>query len=503
MAGSDFRRRGELGVWLAAASLTLVILMTCGFFLLIIINGLKALWPDDVASIVTVSGQTFAGEVTRRETRDGELQRLQIKTANRDLYGFDFKWIEADTIIQISFPPAIYIVERVEYGDFIGYPVQEIGNVKELQEKVAELTTAIDLMHTRIGTYNDLLRAEEKKASPDRTQITNYRQSIAAVDTELTELEQRRDRYRMRFVTADGQEKDLLLADVIRLHQPNAMSVLTKTIHYLIKIGELLTDSPREANTEGGVFPAAFGTILMVFIMSITSFPFGVLAGIYLGVYARGGFLLKLVRIAVNNLAGIPSIVFGIFGLGFFIYGLGAGIDDLFFASTLPEPTFGTGGILWASLTLGLLTMPVVIVATEEALSSIPAAFRDSSLAIGATPFQTLYRVLLPIASPGILTGFILAMARAAGEVAPLMITGVVKLAPSLAIDGSFPFLHLDRKFMHLGFHIYDISCQSPNVEAAKPLVYATTLLLILIVLLMTGGSIWLRNGLRKKYGGA
>ena len=282
---------------------------------------------------------------------------------------------------------------------------------------------------------------KKKKTNSDNTQIADYHQSITAANTELTKLEQRRDRYRMRFVTADGQEKELLLADVVRLHQPNAMGIFAKTIHYLVKISELLTDAPREANTEGGVFPAAFGTILMVFIMSITSFPFGVLAGIYLGVYARSGFLLNLVRIAVNNLAGIPSIVFGIFGLGFFIYGLGAGIDDLFFASTLPEPTFGTGGILWASLTLGLLTLPVVIVATEEALSSIPAAFRDSSLALGATPFQTLYRVLLPTASPGILTGFILAMARAAGEVAPLMITGVVKLAPSLVVDGSFSVL--------------------------------------------------------------
>ena len=144
--------------------------------------------------------------------------------------------------------------------------------------------------------------------------------------------------------------------------------------------------------------------------------------------------------------------------------------------------------------------MPVVIVAVEEALRSIPSAFRDSSLALGATRLQTLLRVLLPAASPGILTGFILAMARAAGEVAPLMITGVVKLAPSLPLDGTFPFLHLDRKFMHLGFHIYDISCQSPNVEAAKPLVYASTLLLVVIVLLMTGSSVWLRNYLRKKY---
>jgi phosphate transport system permease protein len=202
----------------------------------------------------------------------------------------------------------------------------------------------------------------------------------------------------------------------------------------------------------------------------------------------------------VNNLAGIPSIVYGIFGLGFFIYGIGHGIDTLFFPESLPTPTFGTGGLLWASLTLALLTVPVVIVSTEEALGAIPREMREGSYALGSTKFQTLVRILLPMASPGIMTGLILAMARAAGEVAPLMITGVVKLAPSLPIDGNFPFFHLDRKFMHLGFHIYDIGFQSPNVEAAKPMVFVTTLLLVLIVLLMSSVAIRLRNKMKKRY---
>jgi phosphate transport system permease protein len=225
-----------------------------------------------------------------------------------------------------------------------------------------------------------------------------------------------------------------------------------------------------------------------------------VLAGIYLREYAKEGYLVKTVRIAVNNLAGIPSIVYGIFGLGFFVYGVGGQIDQLFFAEKLPTPTFGTGGILWASLTLGLLTVPVVIVATEEALGWIPPGIREGSQALAATKFQTLTRILLPMASPGILTGFILAMARAAGEVAPLMITGVVKLAPALPLDSIFPYLHLDRKFMHLGFHIYDIGFQSPNVEAAKPMVFVTTLLLILIVILMTSTAIFLRNRMRERF---
>ena len=175
-------------------------------------------------------------------------------------------------------------------------------------------------------------------------------------------------------------------------------------------------------------------------------------------------------------------------------------MDRLFFPERLPTPTFGTGGILWASLTLGLLTVPVVIVATEEALGAVPASLREASLALGATKLQTLLRIIIPMSSPGIMTGFILAMARAAGEVAPLMITGVVKLAPSLAVDGNFPFAHLERKFMHLGFHIYDVGFQSPNVEAAKPMVFVTTFLLVLIVLMMSSVAIYLRNQMRKRY---
>jgi phosphate transport system permease protein len=234
--------------------------------------------------------------------------------------------------------------------------------------------------------------------------------------------------------------------------------------------------------------------------MSLLVTPFGVLAAVYLREYARQGLLVRMVRISVNNLAGVPSIVFGVFGLGFFIYFIGGSIDQFFFSEALPTPTFGTGGILWASLTLALLTVPVVIVATEESIASVPRGAREGSLALGASKFQTLCRVVLPASIPGILTGVILAMARGAGEVAPLMITGVVKLAPELPLDGQFPFVHLDRKFMHLGFHIFDVGFQSPNVEAAKPMVYTTTLLLISIIVGLNLVAIRLRDRIRRKY---
>jgi len=278
------------------------------------------------------------------------------------------------------------------------------------------------------------------------------------------------------------------------------MNVLEKLSFYGEKLWEFLSDDPREANTEGGVFPAIFGTVMMVLLMTILVTPFGVVAAVYLREYATQGWMTRIIRIAVNNLAGVPSIVYGVFGLGFFIYFMGSSIDQALFPEALPSPTFGTGGLMWASITLALLTVPVVIVATEEGLSRIPRNVREGSLALGATKAETLWRIVLPMASPAIMTGVILAVARAAGEVAPLMLVGVVKLAPSLPLDGNYPFVHLDQKFMHLGFHIYDVGFQSPNVEAARPLVYATALLLVIVIALLNLSAVTIRNHLREKY---
>jgi phosphate transport system permease protein len=278
------------------------------------------------------------------------------------------------------------------------------------------------------------------------------------------------------------------------------MAASTKAGLYLSRVREFLLDDPRESNTEGGIFPAIFGTVMMVLLMAAMVVPFGVLAALYLREYAKQGFLVRVVRIAVNNLAGVPSIVYGVFGLGFFVYTVGGSIDRWLYPEALPTPTFGTGGILWAALTLALLTVPVVIVATEEGLAAVPRIQREGSLALGATKWETTWKVVLPAAAPGILTGLILAMARAAGEVAPLMIVGMVKLAPTLPVDLTAPFVHLERKFMHLGFHIYDVGFQSPNVEATKPLVFATALLLIAVVTTMNLIAIWVRNHLRRRY---
>lgn len=525
---SGFWKKGEPFVWATGLALSLVLLLTLLLLYVVIINGATVFWPSRVALVELNNGGRLIGEIKQvnQEKQTGKL-RYQLKIGNRDIYGLDFRWVDAKDIKAITYPEDIIVLERQEYGNFYGYlqSIQEPGTtfssisdrnkllstalevaaaqkleIEELDEIISSLNIRMEHVQQELAE----LKYKNKEDSPEAEELKSKAAVIKGeFDRVVTALnDQRNDalQYKAVFKAADGTVKNITLIDIVRFYQPNKMSFVSKISFYLSKVWELFTAEPRESNTEGGLFPAIFGTIMLVFVMSVLSFPLGVLGGIYLREYAKEGILVKMVRIAVNNLAGIPSIVYGIFGLGFFIYGIGATIDQVFFPERLPTPTFGTGGILWASLTLGLLTVPVVIVATEEALGSIPPGIREGSQALAATKFQTLTKLLLPMASPGIMTGFILAMARAAGEVAPLMITGVVKLAPALPIDGTFPFIHLNRKFMHLGFHIYDIGFQSPNVEAAKPMVYVTTFLLILIVLIMTSMAIYLRNKMRKRY---
>ncbi len=526
---NPFYTRGEPFIWATGASLALVLAMTFLLIWVVLRNGLGVFWPATLELVELRDGSVLLGERVREDDSRPGRHRIQYKIGNRDLYGLDFRWIDTADIAAVRKPTEAVTVERQEYGNFYGFlrdlrladipaPAAELPIWQRLQRALAVVRKrqeSIDKLARTIAAINT-----ETEQIDNRIARLRYR-GIAETDARLQRLRKQRQEAQSRFeaaveelnakstalaanvaVFADaaGTEKIIPLPEVVRILQPNQMAFADKLRYYGARVWELLTDEPRESNTEGGLFPAIFGTVMLVFLMSILSFPLGVIAGIYLREYAREGLAVRLVRIAVNNLAGIPSIVYGIFGLGFFVYGIGSTIDQLFFPERLPTPTFGTGGILWASLTLGLLTVPVVIVATEEALGAIPSGVREGSLALGATKFQTLYKLLVPMASPGIMTGFILAMARAAGEVAPLMITGVVKLAPALPVDGTFPYLHLDRKFMHLGFHIYDIGFQSPNVEAAMPMVYVTTLLLLAIVVAMCSIAIVLRNHMKRKY---
>ena len=534
-------RRGDPAIWLSGTGLGASILMIAGMIVLILSNGLGFFWPGQVARFTLEDGRVLMGEIVAREGipapgTDAHLvrSRLQIKLGNRDLSGADFTWIDEDAVARTEYPDTAVYVERREYGPFIGLPESltdgdrtiasgadaVLAALPALVEKAAaDRETIRRLEQYDIGGVNyrieqARLRGRKLDLEASRTPGTDVAGARAAIEKELAALKaqyalfegrlaqtvEEASRIRLTLRAADGEAKDLSTLDVFRAYPANRLSTSGRAAVYASRLWEFLSGDPRESNTEGGVFPAIFGTVLMVLIMSVVAVPFGVLAALYLREYARQGVLVRVVRIAVNNLAGVPSIVFGVFGLGFFVYFVGGTIDRLFYPELLPTPTFGTGGILWASLTLGLLTVPVVIVASEEALAAVPRSMREASLATGATKFQTILRVVLPAAAPGILTGLILAMARGAGEVAPLMITGVVKLAPDLPLDGYFPFLHLDRKFMHLGFHIYDVGFQSPNVEAAKPMVYATAVLLLVIVVLLNLTAIVVRNRLRKKY---
>lgn len=535
---SKQNQTGDVFIWLSGLSLGFLLIVIAGMLLLIISKGTEYYIPQKIVEITTKDNRRFLGYISAQyyenNNSDESQSGIKLKVANRDDYGYDFIWLDRIEISTINKSPKnVYVVERLEFGDFYGrikgvsindefisYRDEKFDSIlSEYQIKSYELREAIqNIEKSDIGNINyeiDLLKKQIKKLDFEQIEkntnraeeIKNLEKQVESYNKKYFQLRSKTDsllnisnNYKIHLLNINNQSRVIPLIYVYDIYSPNSMNLWDKFIHAISKIITFIIGEPRESNTEGGIFPAIFGTVMMVMLMSLAAVPLGVLTALYLREYAKQGFLVRVVRIAVNNLAGVPSIVFGIFGLGFFIYTLGGTIDDIFYPENLPAPTWGTGGILWASLTLALLTVPVVIVSTEEALDSIPLGIREASIALGATKWQTTYKIILPAAAPGIMTGVILAMARGAGEVAPLMITGVVKLAPALPIDSYFPYFHLDRKFMHLGFHIYDVGFQSPNIEAAMPMVYMTTLLLIVIVLLLNIVAVSIRTRLRRKF---
>jgi phosphate transport system permease protein len=536
---------GEALTSLCGGALALNLLLVVALLGVLAINGMGHFWQKklvrlDLVEPHDVQGAAILGELHDREPvplADGEDPasqgtRVRLKVGNRDLTGEGFVWIDERNVAATSHPPGAMVLERMEWGNFYGFAYELRRGDEVLASGADEVWKAFGPLHERkleeadaikrlekgeIGDVNheiETLRlAERKLAIQDLSDAERGRRQLeiddarANADSRYEALSRRLFAMRealeaevLVMEAASGERQEIPVGHVVRAIRPNTLATAGTAGLYASRFWEFLTADPRESNTEGGIFPAIFGTVMMVFIMSFAVAPLGVLAALYLREYAAQSTMVRMVRIAVNNLAGVPSIVFGVFGLGFFVYLLGGSIDRLLYPESLPTPTFGTGGILWGSLTLALLTVPVVIVATEEGLAAVPRGVREGSLALGATKFETTWRVVIPAAAPGILTGLILAMARAAGEVAPLMIVGMVKLAPALPVDHHFPFIHLERKFMHLGFHIYDVGFQSPNVEATKPLVFATALLLIVVVTVMNLVAIGVRNHLRGKY---
>jgi phosphate transport system permease protein len=530
--------KGEPWVWFTSLGLIVGLVMVVGLLGLVLVNGFAVFWAPPVPTVKLADGTTHLGQLAQRRIRPGSpasdpRYERQYQVGLKEVNGNSYVWIDEKKVTQESFDPSVLGLERMENGPAFVVPVafvdakgirleaSQAGFLAALQAEVAHAAEIreqlADINRRQIGEVNaemESLRIAQRRAEDRREPTQAIVDRLAKLDARFAELKASADKVaagissaKLEARDASGRALSLPAASLVRAWEPNRMTFWERVGLLFSRLREFLFDEPREANTEGGLMPAIFGTLVMTVFMSLLVTPFGVIAAIYLREYAKDGPILRAVRICVNNLAGVPSIVFGVFGLGFFVYVLGGSLDRLFFADQLKynnnTPVLGTGGLLWCSLTLALMTLPVVIVATEEALSAVPRGMREASLAAGASKWQTIRDILLPASAPGILTGVILAMARGAGEVAPLMLVGVVKLAPTLPIDGLAPFLHLDRKFMHLGFHIFDLGFQSPDSDAARPMVFATTLLLIVLVVCLNLGAITIRNRLRARFKGA
>jgi len=538
-------KSGSPWIWMTGGAVSLSLVAVIGLLMLIGWRGLVYFWPHTIyewhitehGKQEVVIGELYDDElvpsariramgVELPANVDEVLTRYLVKTGNREFVSLDFRWMLETDIQQRNEPKDLAVLERSTNGNFYGYIQRLVVDGKPLADDVYKALPehlqrvrqinkeADDLQKGDIGAINyqlEKLRMKERKLQLNNewndAAKKEFADQRAALDKEYQVLEKRLFALRDQashdtLIVKDmrGVEVSIPLTQVLDVNWPNQMGLMQKIGHWFHQIGKFVSDEPREANTEGGVFPAIFGTVFMVLLMTVIVTPLGVVAAVYLHEYAGKNMMTKLIRIAVINLAGVPSIVYGVFGLGFFVYMVGGSLDQIFYPESLPNPVFGSPGVLWSALTLAILTLPVVIVSTEEGLSRIPSAVRHGSLALGATKAETLWRIILPMASPAIMTGLILAIARAAGEVAPLMLVGAVKLAPTLPVDGNFPYVHVERKFMHLGFHIFDVGFQSPNVEAARPLVYATSFLLVTVIVGLNLTAISIRNHLREKY---
>jgi ABC-type phosphate transport system permease subunit len=674
------------------SALVLAVVMILGVLGMIVVEGSRTFWPGPIHRLTLSGGEVVLGIPTEH---DDDANRTLYRVGNRDRHVEDgqpppFRWISDSEIKSVETPADAVMLERTEWGIWLGEPQSivevdghqrtaiaqgtqavmaklaeiqplirskaqsverrtkyELGeinaqiNAVRLDLKEADLeagefaggrepllgwvtTGVVVLLAIGAALATKMIRATPDHSLSQRTLRTGARsllfaataalalfallenpsrantmspERLAAIHQEaaarISTLQQqyqatqksieaqRQENSRTRLIITEptggsfaparqsNHDDPLQVAQVVRIIPANTLTTTGKLGVYFARWWEFLSAEPRNSNTEGGVFPIIFGTVTLTILLAVAVVPLGVVAALYLREYARQGPLVSLIRIAVNNLAGVPSVVYGVFGLGFFAYSLGVFIDagpkapaapapwwwgiaacgilialatglavyargvstpkartrlqsliglgwliavllaiwaigstpyfHGFFREKLPTATFGTRGILWASLTLALLTLPVVIVATEEAIAAVPRSVREGSYGCGASKWQTVRRIVLPQALPGIMTGAILAMARGAGEVAPLMLVGAVKWAPELPIDGAYPFVHAERSFMHMGFHIFDLGFQSPDSQAARPILWTSTLLLVLIVLALNMAAIMIRARLRAK----
>ena len=416
--GKKHGEKGDSWIWLNASAVAVCLILVAGLLGLIAVRGLGHFWPAPIIQLELSNGQLLLGEVTREELfaePDGKTaRRFLMKTGNRDVLGADFRWVNEKDIKQKTFPSQAVAIERDEWGNMYGFIGREgdkdsleWSRLQEKLNQVSVLNREIETVSTQdIGSVNyqlENIRLQKRSLVLQDQKDPRLLADLAVEEERLERVydqfnerlsvlhqEVTRDALTVTVLTDSGSvERELLLGKIVHLYRPNDFNWIDKVVFYSTSLWRFLTENPREANTEGGIFPAIFGTVMMVMLMSVLVTPLGIVSAVYLREYAKQGLMIRSIRIAVNNLAGVPSIVYGVFGLGFFVYGIGGNIDQLFYQEALPAPTFGTPGLLWASLTLALLTVPVVIVSTEEGLARIPRSIREGSLALGATKAET------------------------------------------------------------------------------------------------------------------
>ncbi|WP_414829892.1 phosphate ABC transporter permease PstA [Alteromonas sp. H39] len=494
---------------------SLLLLALLSILLLILVRGGAYFWPTPVHELtfydpILNKQKTVYAQHRQRTDSSGE-KVWQVDYSDETApYGAKTLVEESDIILktlaaesaQINITDGRTVLAKPEKLTSAESSDIPVSDYEVMQEKVSALSAKIeDIRESWLSViHQKLAELDIRNVDADAPARLRLNEAFTKWQSEIIRLENRRDAFQMEVIFASGARWQLPLSEIDSFHYVSRQSLWDKWAMALSSLGTFLTDSPKQANTSGGVFPALFGTVLMVFLMTIIVTPFGVLAAVYLSEYAPDNGLTAAIRVSVSNMAGVPSIVYGVFGLGFFVYTLGGSLDDLFFTDRLPSPTMGTPGVFWAALTMAILTLPVVIVATEEGLRRVPDGLKAGSYALGATKAETVLHTILPIASPGIMTGVILAIARAAGEVAPLMLVGAVKFAPNLPIDGEFPYLHLDRQFMHLGVLIYDGAFHSQTDAKGSSMMFAACLLLLVVVFVLNILAVILRTRLRKRY---
>ena len=504
-------QRQSLVISLTAFFTGLLVIALISVLALISIRGGAYFWPQPIYAVSYSQGGITHKVLAQRYLSDETERVFQLNYSDfHHPYGTQALVKESDIVAE-SLAIESAQIKLTDGRNLLATPMflRTPTGDKESLDEYADVKRTVNQINNEIyrisseqlaDIHNALAALDAKDVALDAPAREKLVAQFHRVQEKVIELEGQLSEYLLALTFSGSQTLFIKVSDIATVTYVSQLNYVEKWQVVVQNLITFLTESPKQANTSGGVFPALFGTILMVFLMTIIVTPFGVLAAIYLSEYAPDNGFTTAIRISVSNMAGVPSIVYGVFGLGFFVYSVGGSIDALSFSDSLPAPTMGTPGVFWAALTMAILTLPVVIVATEEGLRRVPEGLKAGSYALGATKIETIMKTILPIASPGIMTGVILAIARAAGEVAPLMLVGAVKFAPNLPFDGEFPYLHLDRQFMHLGVLIYDGAFHSQTDAKSASMMFAACLLLLVVVFVLNVLAVILRTRLRKRY---